>query len=330
MEGVSRRDFLKYSGVLGGGLLLNMDREKVLANTGSPVAMVGTEDRGHGVRASLSSLGLNPVKGKSVLIKPNFNTADPTPGSTHNDTLTALIEALWNMGAKSISLGERSYRPNREVMEQKGILPLLEKLNVKVIDFDQLDGKDWVQCKPKESHWADGFRIARPILESECLVYTCCLKTHRPLGVFTMALKLAVGVVPTTRHGYDYMRELHGSPNGRKMIAEINQPFKPALIVLDGVDAFVDGGPGKGTLAKGNVFLASTDRVAMDAVGVAVLKHLGSNEKIMKPRIFEQEQIARAVELGLGARSPSQIQLVSSDDETQEYRNKIEEILKQG
>ena len=330
MKEVSRRDFLKTSGVLGGGLLLNMDREMARANTGSPVAMMETKDRSHGVRTSLSRLGINPVKGKNVLIKPNFNTADPTPGSTHNDTLTALAEVLWEMGAKSISLGERSLRINREVMEQKGILPLLEKLNVKVIDFDQLDSKDWVQCKPKESHWADGFRIARPILESECLVCTCCLKTHRPLGVFTMALKLAVGVVPTTRHGFDYMRELHGSPNGRKMIAEINQPFKPALIVLDGIDAFVDGGPGKGTLAKGNVFLASTDRIAIDAVGVAILKHLGSNEKIMKPKIYEQEQIARAVELGLGAPSPSQIELVAADDKTQEYRNKIEEILKQG
>jgi uncharacterized protein (DUF362 family) len=330
MKGIKRRDFLKYSGVVGGGLLLNMDREIAWASTGSLVAMVKTEDRRHGVRASLSTLGINPVKGKDVLIKPNFNTADPTPGSTHNDTLTALAEALWEMGAKSIRLGERSLRPNREVIEQKGVLPLMEKWNVKVIDFDQLDIKDWVLCKPKESHWADGFRIARPILESECLVSTCCLKTHRPLGVFTMALKLAVGVVPTTRHGFNYMRELHGSTDGRKMIAEINQQFKPALIVLDGIDAFVDGGPGKGTLAKGNTFLASTDRVAIDAVGVATLKYLGSNENIMKPKIFEQEQIARAVELGLGASSPTQIQLVPADDNTREYRSKIEEILRQG
>jgi hypothetical protein len=63
---------------------------------------------------------------------------------------------------------------------------------------------------------------------------------------------------------------------------------------------------------------------------VAILKHLGSNEKIMKPRIFEQEQIARAAELGLGVSSPGQIQLVAADDKTQEYRTKIEEILRQG
>jgi uncharacterized protein (DUF362 family) len=330
MKRVRRRDFLKYSGVVAGGLLLNRDREIAWANTASPVAMVRTEDRRHGVRTSVATLGINPVKGKDVLIKPNFNTADPTPGSTHNDTLTALAELLWEMGARSISLGERSFRPTREVMEQKGILPLLEKRNVKVIDFDQLDSKDWILCRPKESHWTDGFRVARPILESECIVCTCCVKTHQPLGVFTMALKLPVGVVPTTRHGFNYMRELHGSPNGRKMIAEINQSFKPALIVLDGIDAFVDGGPGKGTLAKGNVFLASTDRVAIDAAGVAILKDLGSNEKIMKPRIFAQEQIARAVELGLGASSPQEIQLLAGDDKTREYRNRIEQILRQG
>jgi len=262
-----------------------------------------------------------------VLIKPNFNTADPTPGSTHNDTLTMLAEVLWEMGAKSITLGERSLRPNREVMEQKGILPLLEKLNVKVMDFDLLDNKDWVLCKPKESHWSDGFRIARPILESECLVYTCCLKTHRPLGVFTMALKLAVGAVPTTRHGFEYMREMHGSPNGRKMIAELNQPFKPALIVLDGVDAFVDGGPGKGTLAKGNAFLASADRVAIDAVGVAILKHLGSNENIMKPRIFAQEQIARAAELGLGVQEAKEIEIVPVDVASEDVCQRIGDVL---
>ena len=92
MKGISRRDFLRYSGVVGGGLLVNMDREIAWANTGSLVTMVQAEDRRHGVRASLSTLGMNPVKGKDVLIKPNFNTADPTPGSTHNDTLTALAE----------------------------------------------------------------------------------------------------------------------------------------------------------------------------------------------------------------------------------------------
>jgi uncharacterized protein (DUF362 family) len=85
-----------------------------------------------------------------------------------------------------------------------------------------------------------------------------------------------------------------------------------------------------GKRAKGEVFLASTDRVAMDVVGVAILKFLGSNDGIMKPKIFEQEQIARAVELGLGASSPSEIEIIPSDKNSQEYKERITEILKNG
>jgi uncharacterized protein (DUF362 family) len=294
------------------------------------VALVKTENRKEGVAKSIAALNTNPVKGKDVLIKPNFNTADATPGSTHNDTLSALVEKVWEMGAKSISLGERSFPLTREVMETKGILPVLQKMDVRVINFDDLKEKDWVEFEPKKSHWVNGFRIARPILEAECLISTCCLKTHQFGGIFTMSLKLHVGVVPTSRHGYDYMRQLHSSPHQRKMIAEINEPFKPQIIVLDGVEAFVDGGPATGKLAKGEVFLASQDRVAMDTVGVAFLKLLGSNESIMKPKIFAQEQIARAVELGLGASSPTEIEVIPADDHSREYRDRVMEILKKG
>ena len=301
-----------------------------MSSAADRVALVKTNNRKDGVKTSLKTLNINPVKGKDVLIKPNFNTADVTPGSTHNDTLIALIEEIWERGAKSISLGERSYPPTREVMEKKGVLPILDKLNVKVVDFDNLEEKDWVLFKPEKSHWPNGFRIARPILDAECLISTCCLKTHQFGGVFTLSLKLHVGVVPTVRHGYEYMKELHSSPHQRKMIAEINEPFKPALVILDGIDAFVDGGPMTGKPAKGEVFLASTDRVAIDAVGVAILKLLGSNEGIMKPKIFAQEQIARAVELGLGISSPSEIDLIPADEESQVYRDRVLGILKQG
>ena len=330
MKELNRRDFLKVSGLAGTALISGTKGGLAMSSQGSPVALVKTGNRKHGVQASLRTLGLNPVKGKNVLIKPNFNTADLTPGSTHNDTLAALVEEIWRMGATSVRLGERSYPPTHEVIEQKGVLPLLEKLNVQVIDFDRLDTKDWVLVKPKSTHWANGFRIARPVLDAECLISTCCLKTHQYGGIFTLSLKLHVGVVPTSRHGFDYMRELHGSPHHRRMIAEINEPFKPDLVVMDGIDAFVDGGPMTGKRAKGEVFLASADRVAIDAAGVAILKLLGSNEKIMKPRIFEQEQIARAVELGLGASSPAEIKLIAADEGSQDYRDRVVEILQKG
>ena len=120
-----------------------------MAGSTSTVVLAKTADRKEGIKASLKVLGINPAKGKHVLIKPNFNTVYPAPGSTHNDTLVGLIEKLWSMGAKSISVGERSPPLTRQVMEEKGILPILEKLNVRVIDFDDLKDRDWVECTPR-------------------------------------------------------------------------------------------------------------------------------------------------------------------------------------
>jgi uncharacterized protein (DUF362 family) len=314
--------------VRGGGAateVLTMNHDQT-----SRVAVVHTASRRDGVAQSITALGINPVKNKHVLIKPNFNTADAVPGSTHNDTLVALVEALWQMGAAAITLGERSYPLTQDVMQAKGIVPLMESLDVRINDFDLLSERDWVKVDAPDSHWQDGFRIARPVLEAECLVSTGCLKTHQFGGVFTMSLKLHVGVVPTTRNGFHYMRELHASPHQCQMIAEINAPFAPALVVMDGIDVFVDGGPMTGKRAQGNIFLAATDRVALDAVGLAVLKDLGSNATIMNRSVFDQAQIARAVELGLGASTPDQIELWAGDDPSRGRCPRIAQKLADG
>ena len=215
-------------------------------------------------------------------------------------------------------------------MEEKGIIPLLRERDVTILNFDDLKSSDWIECRPEDSHWPQGFRIARPILESECLISTCCLKTHQYGGVFTLSLKLHVGVVPTSRHGFNYMSLLHGSTHQRKMIAEINAPFQPQIVLLDGVEAFVDGGPMTGKRARGDVFLAASDRVAVDAVGVALLKLLGSNPAIMNRKIFAQEQLARAAELDLGAASPADIELLPVDEASREAGTAVRKVLDEG
>jgi uncharacterized protein (DUF362 family) len=329
-SGITRRDFLKYSGITAGALMLGLKRGAAMGTNKSRVVFFETESHKVGAVSSMRTFDPNLTKNKDVLIKPNFNTSDYFPGSTHNETLVSLVDEVWNLGARSVAVGERSFPPTKQVMEEMGIIPLLEKRDVRILNFDDLAGKDWVKFKPKDSHWREGFRVARPILDAECLISTCCLKTHQYGGVFTMSLKLHVGVVPTDRHGYEYMRELHSSPHQRKMIAEINKAFKPDLIVLDGVEAFVDGGPMTGKRAKASMFLASTDRVATDAVALAVLKVLGSNKQIMNSKIYEQEQISRAVQLGLGASSPSEIDLVPGDEKSREYCFRVGEVLAQG
>ena len=294
------------------------------------IAFVKTEDRSTGVAQALALLGIDGMQGKDVFLKPNYNSSDPAPGSTHNDVLKALVRALKGAGAGSITVGDRSGMGNtRAVMDKLGVLRMADEMGFGVAIFDELSAEDWEQVQVPGGHWSRGFALARPLLEADAIVQACCLKTHRFGGHFTLSLKNSVGMVAKWVPGdaYNYMGELHGSPDQRRMIAEINVAYDPDLIVLDGVQALVDGGPDKGTLVDANVILAGTDRVAMDAVGVAILRYFGTTPAVSSGPIFQQEQIARAVELGLGVAGPDEIELITGDDESAAYAAEISEVL---
>lgn len=325
---LNRRDFIK--GTVAG--FAGLSAVNLHARTGfnstkkAKIALVKTSDRGIGVDECLKIFSHPPVQGKNIYIKPNLNTADPAPGSTHNDTLKQLIKAIHFQGAAKVSVGDRSGpQPTAEVLIAKELPAMAEELDFEIMNFSELSAQNWVLQHPQDSHWPDGFLFARPALESSYTISTCCLKTHQYGGVFTMSLKLSVGMLPRTQ-----MKELHGSPNMRKMIAEINTAYQPQLIVMDGIEVFVDGGPMEGTRKQADVFLAGDDRVAIDAVGVAVLKELGANEAIMGRKIFAQEQIQRAAELGLGIQSPEQVEFVTPDRASKLYADKLNTILAKG
>lgn len=325
---MNRREFMM---TMAGGAIGLMTGEGLAGDAQlqgkTRVALVKSADRAAGIKRAIRLLGVNPVHGKKVLLKPNFNTADPFPAATHNDTLIQLIAELKEMGATVITIAERSGPPDTgDVLRQKGIYELCRQLGVGLINFEELPPEGWQKVKPPNSHWRDGFRVARPVLDAECVVSTCCLKTHGYGGVFTMSLKLSVGITHKNN-----MRELHSSfLSQRKMIAEINQAYSPALILLDGIEAFVDKGPMEGPKKRADVLLAGTDRIAIDAVGLAILKELGSNKEIMGKPIFAQEQIARAVELGLGVRNTVAIEIVTDDQAGRDYGEKLRQILAKG
>ena len=323
-----RRDFVRTT-TLGLAALPFLGRNGSAAFGLAPrsrVALVRTRDRRAGVTRAIELFSARGMDGKHVVIKPNFNSADPTPGSTHSDVLSQIVREMQGRNARAVTVAESSGPGNtRSIMERKGIFDLAQADRFDVVNFDEMPESDWVAIPATGTHWADGFHLPRVVTGAEYLVSTCCLKTHGYGGVYTMSMKLAVGLTPKP-----IRRGMHGSPDMRRMIAELNTAYTPRLIVLDGVDAFTDGGPGQGELKPGNVVLAADDRVAIDAVGLAVLKQLGANDAIMSRPIFQQEQLARAVELGLGAASPSDIEFVTGDEESAAYAKTLEAILRQG
>ena len=292
------------------------------------VALVKTINRAEGVRRAIELFGLNPVRGSRVLLKPNYNSADPAPGSTHPDTMRSLVLQLNELGARSITVGERSgMGATRQVLQQLGVFSLGDEFGFDTVVFDELEDRDWILRQSADFHWQSGFAVPRMLLDSECVVQTCNLKTHRYGGHFTMSLKNGVGFAALDLGGKDYMNELHHSSYQRQMIAEINTAYSPSLIVMDGVDAFVDGGPARGTVVSPSVVLAGNDPIAIDAVGVAILRLFGTTPEVSGGTVFQQEQIARAVELGLGIDSPGRINLVTADPESEAYANQIRTFL---
>jgi uncharacterized protein (DUF362 family) len=291
----------------------------------SVVYIVSTDDRAHGSRRCLEYFKLPDYTGKTVFVKPNFNTADPAPGSTHNDTLSALLGAVREKNPSRIILGERSGPTNTaDVFEAKGIAPLCGQFGAELLNLEELDPGGWVEIDRPGLHWPKGLMAPRALIEADASVATCCLKTHAYGGVFSNSLKLAVGLTPKD------FSQLHNSPDMRAMIAEINLAYTPDLVLCDAVEVFTDGGPMHGVRNNAGLMFAGSDRVALDAVGLAILKSIGSNSAIMDKPIFRQDQIVRAVELGLGIGSAADIQLVTDDEASAEAIARVQMILLNG
>ncbi len=277
----------------------------------------------------MKNFDLGSLSGKKVALKANFNSADPFPASTHADTLSAIVSELKDSKAKVV-MAERSGMGNTgKVLEDTGVIELAGKHGFDVVILDDLKREEWLT--EQGSHWSRGYLFPKVFRDSDAIVETCCLKTHRFGGHFTMSLKNSVGMVAKydPGDGYNYMSELHSSRYQRQMIAEINASYKPLFVIMDGIEGFSKGGPDTGTLIEPGILVASDDRVAVDAVGVAVLRIYGTTAEVTRRGIFEQEQIARAAELGLGVRGPDDIEIIPVNEEAREICREIEGKLKE-
>ncbi|MEM9805009.1 MAG: DUF362 domain-containing protein [Cyanobacteria bacterium P01_D01_bin.56] len=294
------------------------------------VVLVKTTDRASGVRQAMELLQPPSFTGKRVFVKPNYNTGDPAPAATAPIVLETLMQELQKEGTGTISVGDRSGMANtRSAMEKMQVFDLARRYDFNTLVFDELGRNDWQYFPAAGTNWSQGFAIARPVLDADAIINVCCLKTHRFGGHFTLSLKNTIGMVARYIPGdnHDYMRELHRSANQRLMIAEVNAAYRPDLILIDGVDAFVGGGPEQGQRVQAGVVLASTDRIAIDAVGIAILRKLGTTREVSNGSIWQQAQIRRAADLGLGATSAEQIEFVAADAASQQFAEDIRPFL---
>jgi uncharacterized protein (DUF362 family) len=294
------------------------------------IFIADASDRAAGVQTVCEQYDLSGFFEADVALKANYNSADPPPACTHIDTLDALTTVLLAEKPKKLTLAERSGMGiTRDVLEERGVIALAKEKGFSVVVLDELDRTGWTEIQDADLHWSRGFFLASVFNRADRVVQSCCLKTHRFGGHFTISLKNSVGCIARRVPGvnYDFMGELHSSPHQRLMIAEINKFYRMDLVVMDAAEGFTTGGPDKGKLIRPNVIIAGTDRVAIDATGVALLRTYGTMRDVTEGRIFELEQIARAAELGIGVSSAADIHLIPLDPTAEEIASKIQAQL---
>ncbi|KZX16909.1 hypothetical protein MBCUT_04600 [Methanobrevibacter cuticularis] len=172
------------------------------------VFIIKTKDRKNGIDCLMDQVNMNKFSGNEIALKANFNSADPFPASSHLDTVERIIENLKKANIKNLTLLERSGmgRENfkklamflgdtTQVLEKMGVLDLSKKLDFDVIDLDKETKDKWEKIEKNGTHWLRGFYLPKLLLEADNVVQTCCLKTHRVRGDFSMSLKNSVGLI---------------------------------------------------------------------------------------------------------------------------------------
>jgi len=193
----------------------------------------------------------------------------------------------------------------------------------------------WRRIKPANAaHWPNGFELAELLFAVDHVINVPVIKTHFQAW-FTMSMKAFVGMshhntrkefhstwvgegslydqkrTSTRRRGVkkDPEQEAKDVSPFVNRLAELNLGLRPAMNILDGSKCFVFGGPSNGDTAEPKVIVASTDRIAADATGVAVLKAQGTEDRLQKRSVWDTPFLRHGIKVGLGIDSVSKLNL---------------------
>jgi uncharacterized protein (DUF362 family) len=161
------------------------------------------------------------------------------------------------------------------------------------------------------SHWPNGFDLPNLILDDVDHVINLPACKNHSMANFTMALKAWVGLIPQGDR-----TTAHGDLDNR--LAELHLGVAESFTILDATRACLTGGPFPGgDIADPGLIVASSDPIACDVTGLAILKHYlqqhgVSNSDIEDHTVWDQPQIVRALEIGIGITDPQQYDALAS------------------
>lgn len=227
--------------------------------------------------------------GETVMLKPNFNTADPYPASTDIDFLKCCIELCYEAGAKIVMTGDSSTMSinTRKAMEDKGVFNLLQMKNPpRIYVFEE---REWIKKEIPEAKYLKSVSVPDILERPDKLILLPCCKTHFQ-AKYTGALKLSVGFMKPVQRVALHMRNIE------EKIAELNLIIKSDLVIMDARKIFITEGPNKGKVGEAGVIMASENRVKIDIEGIKLIQSFPGNDLVgIDPNELKQIKLAREI-----------------------------------
>jgi uncharacterized protein (DUF362 family) len=265
----------------------------VLATGGSPRELV---------EACLERLDADrhlTVRGKTVLVKPNVVSGAPAPTTTSPEVVEAVCEWLARHGAGTVWVGDMAAVMSAGTpasMKACGIEAAARRAGAVPVHFEE---HGWVPVRLPGARHLDQVPVSEFVVKADLVLNLPVIKSHR-WATYSVCLKNFVGATHARYRPY-----LVDSAHWEEVVSELNLAYRPHLNLVDGTRVMYAGGPWRGDEAPLGVILAGPDRVACDAVAVALMKTFPGVAAGLGDRgVWDQRQIRHARALGLGAEDP--------------------------
>jgi len=278
---LSRRGMLKGLAAGTAGLILNpLPMRETLAAPAkevgrSTVSFVTGEDRREMMMQAMKPFEKDikqGIKGKKVVIKPNFVVNDKPLSATHPDAVRGVLDFLEPLYKEQVIIAEStlSRTGTSQGFRNYGYLGLPDEYNVKLVDYaDDSYTRHWILDENKHPQ---PIEITDSYLDPD--IYMISLtrpKTHDTV-VATLTLKnIVMGAPRCNPAGEGNQKGLmhKGQPVGLNYnMFLISQLTRPDFAILDGVEGMQGNGPVGGFPMPHGVAMAGTDCIAVDRIGL--------------------------------------------------------------
>ncbi|OGB90961.1 hypothetical protein A2625_06680 [candidate division WOR-1 bacterium RIFCSPHIGHO2_01_FULL_53_15] len=221
----------------------------------------------HKLLENLGGLEQFVKPGDKVLIKPNalMGASPKLAVTTHPTVITSVVKAVVRCGGIAW-VGDspgNAYANVEKSLTEAGIKQAAESAGAKVVYF-QKHGVTYARS-PSGNKKIKRIPIANPVLDANVIINIAKLKTHG-LTLYTGAIKNMFGSVPGF-HKSHFHKECPDPADFARSIVDVFEITRPKLNIIDAVYGMEGNGPSDGAPRKLGLIMASTDAVALDAVG---------------------------------------------------------------